>query len=113
MLAQYALALCDDGLLTQALVNLAGVVAMVGLARLLAWDKAAERGPRVGAAPVAAMASPIGRRAGLQTLTLVTLTFSGQAIVGVVRERRRLWRSHPSTIVILSSIAARGSSSTR
>jgi H+-transporting ATPase len=41
----------------------------------------------------------------LRTLTLVTLTFSGQAIFYVVRERRRLWSSKPSLIVILSSIA--------
>jgi H+-transporting ATPase len=41
----------------------------------------------------------------LQTLTLVTLTFSGQAIFYVVRERRRIWSSRPSTIVILCSIA--------
>jgi H+-transporting ATPase len=41
----------------------------------------------------------------LQTLTLVTLVFSGQAIFYVVRERRRIWSSRPSLIVILSSIA--------
>jgi H+-transporting ATPase len=41
---------------------------------------------------------------GLQTLTLVTLVFSAQAIFYVVRERRRIWSSPPSTIVILSSI---------
>jgi len=41
----------------------------------------------------------------LRTLTLVTLTFSGQAIFYVVRERRRIWSSRPSRIVILSSIA--------
>jgi H+-transporting ATPase len=41
----------------------------------------------------------------LQTLTLVTLVFSGQAIFYVVRERRRIWSSRPSNIVILSSIA--------
>ncbi|HEY4919499.1 MAG TPA: hypothetical protein VII40_05295 [Xanthobacteraceae bacterium] len=43
--------------------------------------------------------------AALQTLTLVTLVFSGQAIFYVVRERRRIWSSRPSLIVILSSIA--------
>lgn len=41
----------------------------------------------------------------LQTLTLVTLVFSGQAIFYVVRERRRIWSSRPSSVVILSSIA--------
>ena len=41
----------------------------------------------------------------LRTLTLVTLTFSGQAIFYVVRERRRLWSSKPSLVVILCSIA--------
>ncbi len=41
----------------------------------------------------------------LRTLTMVTLAFSGQAIFYVVRERRRLWSSRPSLIVILSSIA--------
>jgi H+-transporting ATPase len=41
----------------------------------------------------------------LRTLTLVTLLFSGQAIFYVVRERRRLWSSWPSLIVIVSSIA--------
>ena len=43
--------------------------------------------------------------AALQTLTLVTLVFSGQAIFYVVRERRRIWSSRPSLIVVLSSIA--------
>jgi H+-transporting ATPase len=41
----------------------------------------------------------------LRTLTLVTLVFSGQAIFYVVRERRRLWSSRPSLVVVLSSIA--------
>ena len=41
----------------------------------------------------------------LQTLTLVTLVFNGQAIFYVVRERRRLWSSRPSLIVMLSSVA--------
>ncbi len=43
--------------------------------------------------------------AALQTLTLVTLVFSGQAIFYVVRERRRIWSSRPSTIMVLASIA--------
>jgi H+-transporting ATPase len=43
--------------------------------------------------------------AQLQTLTLVTLVFSGQAIFYVVRERRRLWSSIPSRLVIFCSIA--------
>jgi H+-transporting ATPase len=41
----------------------------------------------------------------LRTLTLVTLLFNGQAVFYVVRERRRLWSSWPSPIVIASSIA--------
>ena len=41
----------------------------------------------------------------LRTLTLVNLTYSGQSIYYVVRERRRLWSSRPSGIVIASSIA--------
>jgi H+-transporting ATPase len=41
----------------------------------------------------------------LRTLTLVTLLFNGQAVFYVVRERRRLWSSWPSRIVIASSIA--------
>jgi H+-transporting ATPase len=41
----------------------------------------------------------------LRTLTLVTLLFNGQAVFYVVRERRRLWSSWPSLIVIASSIA--------
>ncbi len=43
--------------------------------------------------------------ATLQTMTLVTLVFSGQAIFYVVRERRRIWSSRPSLIVMLSSLA--------
>jgi H+-transporting ATPase len=43
--------------------------------------------------------------ATLQTLTLITLVFSGQVIFYVVRERRRIWSSRPSAIVILSSVA--------
>ncbi len=41
----------------------------------------------------------------LRTLTLVTIVFSGQAILFVVRERRRLWSSMPSLIFLMSSIA--------
>ncbi|SDS52756.1 HAD-IC family P-type ATPase [Bradyrhizobium canariense] len=41
----------------------------------------------------------------LRTLTLVTLVFSGQALYYVVRERRHLWSSRPSNIVIVCSIA--------
>jgi H+-transporting ATPase len=40
----------------------------------------------------------------LQTLTLVTLVCSGQAIFYVVRERRRMWSSRPGRVVILSSL---------
>jgi H+-transporting ATPase len=41
----------------------------------------------------------------LQTLTMVNLVFSGQAIYYAVRERRRIWSSRPSTIVLVSSLA--------
>jgi H+-transporting ATPase len=41
----------------------------------------------------------------LRTLTLVNLAFSGQAIYYVVRERRRIWSSKPSAIVLASSVA--------
>ena len=41
----------------------------------------------------------------LQTLTLVTLVFNGQAVFYVVRERRRIWSSRPSLIVVLASAA--------
>jgi hypothetical protein len=46
VLGQYVLVIYDDGLGTQALVDVAGAVAMVGLALLLAWDKGAARAPR-------------------------------------------------------------------
>ncbi|HTO62793.1 MAG TPA: HAD-IC family P-type ATPase [Bradyrhizobium sp.] len=41
----------------------------------------------------------------LRTLTMINLVFSGQAIYYVVRERRRIWSSRPSTIVLASSAA--------
>ncbi|MGA2795362.1 MAG: HAD-IC family P-type ATPase, partial [Roseiarcus sp.] len=41
----------------------------------------------------------------LQTLAVVTLVSSSQAVLYVVRERRRLWSSRPSLWFILSSIA--------
>lgn len=41
----------------------------------------------------------------LQSLTMVALVFNGQAVFYVVRERRRLWSSRPSLIVVLASIA--------
>ena len=41
----------------------------------------------------------------LQTLTLVTLVFSGQGVFYVVRERQRIWSSRPSNIVLMSSAA--------
>ena len=41
----------------------------------------------------------------LRTMTLVTLALNGQAVFYVVRERRRLWSSRPSLLVILSGIA--------
>jgi len=43
--------------------------------------------------------------ATLQSLTLVMLVFNGQAVFYAVRERRRLWSSRPSTLVILCSVA--------
>jgi len=55
--------------------------------------------------------------ATLQTLSIVTLVFSGQAILYVVRERRHLWSSRPSTwlmvgsaadLLIISTLATRG-----
>lgn len=41
----------------------------------------------------------------LRTLAAITLVFSGQAIFYVVRERRRLWSSRPSTWFFAASIA--------
>lgn len=41
----------------------------------------------------------------LRTLAAVTLVFSGQAVLYVVRERRRLWSSRPSRWLVLSSAA--------
>lgn len=40
----------------------------------------------------------------LQSLTMVTLVFNGQAVFYAVRERRRLWSSRPSALVMLASI---------
>lgn len=40
----------------------------------------------------------------LRTMTFVLLAFNGQAVFYVVRERRRLWSSRPSAIVIASSV---------
>jgi H+-transporting ATPase len=39
----------------------------------------------------------------LRTMTLVTLTLNGQAVFYVVRERKRLWSSRPSVIVMVST----------
>jgi H+-transporting ATPase len=41
----------------------------------------------------------------LRTLTMVNLVFNGQAVYYVVRERRRIWSSRPSRIVLLCSLA--------
>jgi H+-transporting ATPase len=41
----------------------------------------------------------------LQTLVVVTLVFSGQAIFYVARERRHLWSSRPGKWLIISSVA--------
>jgi H+-transporting ATPase len=40
----------------------------------------------------------------LRTMTLVTLALNGQAVFYVVRERKRLWSSRPSAIVIMSTV---------
>ena len=40
----------------------------------------------------------------LRTMTLVTLALNGQAVFYVVRERKRLWSSRPSLIVIASTL---------
>ncbi|MGA2566040.1 MAG: HAD-IC family P-type ATPase [Pseudolabrys sp.] len=40
----------------------------------------------------------------LRTMTLVTLALNGQAVFYVVRERKRLWSSRPSVIVIMSTV---------
>jgi H+-transporting ATPase len=40
----------------------------------------------------------------LRTMTLVTLALNGQAVFYVVRERKRLWSSRPSLIVLVSSV---------
>ncbi|HTB56531.1 MAG TPA: HAD-IC family P-type ATPase [Polyangia bacterium] len=53
----------------------------------------------------------------LQTLSIVTLIFSGQAILYTVRERRHLWSSRPSTwlmaasgadLLVIGTLATRG-----
>ncbi len=44
----------------------------------------------------------LGVRA-LQTLTVVTMAYSGQAVFYVVRERRRLWSSRPAPLLLLGS----------
>jgi H+-transporting ATPase len=41
----------------------------------------------------------------LQTLALVTLVFGSQALLYVVRERRRLWASRPGVWVLAASVA--------
>jgi H+-transporting ATPase len=41
----------------------------------------------------------------LQTLSIVTLIFSGQAILYTVRERRHLWSSRPSSWLMAASVA--------
>jgi len=45
----------------------------------------------------------LGVRA-LQTLTVVTMSYSGQAIFYVARERGRMWRSRPATPLIIGSV---------
>jgi H+-transporting ATPase len=41
----------------------------------------------------------------LQTLAAVILVFSGQSVFYVVRDRKRLWSSRPSRLVVMSSAA--------
>ena len=41
--------------------------------------------------------------AELRTLAFITLVFTGQATVYVIRERRQMWRSRPGTWLVLSS----------
>jgi H+-transporting ATPase len=41
----------------------------------------------------------------LRTMTMVILTLNGQAVFYVVRERRRIWSSRPSAIVLASTAA--------
>jgi hypothetical protein len=53
VLGQFVLTSYDDGVVTQALINLAGAGLMVGLALLLAWDKSAGHAPRARAAATA------------------------------------------------------------
>ena len=46
----------------------------------------------------------VGLNAGqMQTLTLIMLVFAGQALIFVLRERRRLWSSRPSCLLMLFS----------
>jgi H+-transporting ATPase len=40
----------------------------------------------------------------LRTMTFVTLACNGQAVFYVVRERKRIWSSRPSALVVLSSV---------
>ena len=40
----------------------------------------------------------------LQTLVFITLVFSGQGTIYLVRERSHFWRSAPSSWMLLSSI---------
>ncbi|WP_419728892.1 HAD-IC family P-type ATPase [Lichenicola sp.] len=42
--------------------------------------------------------------ASLQTLTVATLVFSGQAVFYVARERRHMWSSRPGAWLLLSSV---------
>jgi len=42
---------------------------------------------------------------GMQTLTLLTVVFGGQATVYVLRERGHVWSSRPASIMLLASLA--------
>jgi H+-transporting ATPase len=43
--------------------------------------------------------------AALRTLTFVVLVFGSQATIYAIRERRHLWESRPSLVLVVSSIA--------
>ena len=42
--------------------------------------------------------------AQLQTLTMITLVFGGEAVLYSLRERRRIWSSRPGTWVIVATV---------
>jgi H+-transporting ATPase len=50
--------------------------------------------------------------AELQTLSFIAIVFGGQATVYVFRERKQMWRSRPSNLLVMSSILDTGIAST-